>query len=122
MKQYEIQVNGKVYHVSVKELPEQTDLTPTTSQEISEKPAPSFSRSDTEAESSASMKVTAPMPGTILSLAIKKGQAVEAGEVLCILEAMKMENEIVAPQSGIVSSISVHENQIVEAGDTLVVF
>lgn len=121
MKQYEIQVNGKVYHVSVKELPEQTDPTPTTSQKIPEKSEPSFSRPDTEAEPSTNMEVIAPMPGTILSLAVKKGQAVEAGEVLCILEAMKMENEIVAPQSGIVSDISIRENQTVEAGDILVV-
>lgn len=121
MKQYEIQVNGKVYHVSVKELPEQTDLTPNTSQKIPEKSEPPFSRSDTETEPSTGMEIIAPMPGTILSLAVKKGQAVEAGEVLCILEAMKMENEIVAPQNGIVSDISIRENQTVEAGDILVV-
>lgn len=121
MKQYEIQVNGKVYHVSVKELSESSDVTPTTSQETIKEAESAVASPETVAKPTSNREVAAPIPGTILSLAVKKGQSVKAGEVLCVLEAMKMENEIVAPQSGIISSIPIQVNQAVEAGDVLVV-
>ncbi|MDO4296544.1 MAG: acetyl-CoA carboxylase biotin carboxyl carrier protein subunit, partial [bacterium] len=66
-----------------------------------------------------SVKVTAPMPGKILSVKANPGQAVKKGEVLLILEAMKMENEIVAPQDGTVASINVSAGDSVEAGATI---
>ena len=59
------------------------------------------------------------MPGTILDIKVSEGAAVKAGDVLFILEAMKMENEIVAPQDGTVSSINVNKGDSVEAGQTL---
>jgi biotin carboxyl carrier protein len=60
------------------------------------------------------------MPGTILDIKVSAGQSVEAGQVLLILEAMKMENEIVAPQAGTVDAITVAKGAAVNAGDTLV--
>ncbi|MBO5052029.1 MAG: biotin/lipoyl-binding protein, partial [Clostridia bacterium] len=66
------------------------------------------------------VKVTAPMPGTILGVDVTVGQAVKKGDNLCILEAMKMENAIPAPQDGTVASINVTKGASVNAGDVLV--
>lgn len=60
------------------------------------------------------------MPGTILNIAVQVGQPVKKGDVLCILEAMKMENEIVAPRDGVVATISTSKGASVNAGDPLI--
>ena len=65
--------------------------------------------------------VAAPMPGTILGVNVKVGDAIAAGQVLCILEAMKMENEIKAPKAGTVKQVLVARGQAVETGAPLVV-
>ena len=65
--------------------------------------------------------VNAPMPGTILKVNVTQGQAVKAGEVLCILEAMKMENEIMAPKAGTVTQVVVSKGSKVDTGAPLVV-
>ena len=59
------------------------------------------------------------MPGTILDVKVSNGQAVKKGDVLCILEAMKMENEIKAPRDGVVVSVNVSKGQSVASGDVL---
>ncbi len=66
-----------------------------------------------------SVQVVCPMPGTILDVKVSAGQAVTKGQVLMILEAMKMENEIVAPQDGTVSSVRVQKGAAVNSGDIL---
>jgi biotin carboxyl carrier protein len=59
------------------------------------------------------------MPGTILDIKVKQGDTVEAGQVVLILEAMKMENEILAPSAGVVDTIQVSKGASVNAGDIL---
>lgn len=65
--------------------------------------------------------VTAPMTGKIVSVKVKEGEKVKAGQVICILEAMKMENEITAPKSGIIREIRVSEGMAVNEGEVLLV-
>lgn len=65
--------------------------------------------------------VAAPMPGTILKVNVTAGQAVKAGDVLCVLEAMKMENDITAPKDGTVSQVVTSKGASVSTGDALVV-
>ena len=64
--------------------------------------------------------VAAPMPGTILKVNVAAGQAVKSGDTLCVLEAMKMENEIKAPKDGTVSAVAVQKGASVNTGDALV--
>ena len=103
MKNYTITVNGNVYEVTVEE-----GFTGAASAPKAAAPA-----------AAGSVAVTAPMPGKILGVKASAGQAVKRGQVLLILEAMKMENEIVAPQDGTVASINVAVGDSVEPGATL---
>ena len=66
-------------------------------------------------------KVTSPMPGTILSVNVKEGDSVKAGQILMILEAMKMENEILCPKDGTVKSLGISKGATVESGTLLCV-
>lgn len=77
-------------------------------------PAPAAVSADGE-------KVVSPLPGTLLKTVAKQGSAVKSGDVLCIIEAMKMENEIRSPKDGTVASIAVSEGASVAAGDLLYV-
>ena len=65
--------------------------------------------------------VTAPMPGNILKVAVSQGQAVKEGDLLVVLEAMKMENEIFAPKAGTVAAVNVAKGQSVDTGATMIV-
>lgn len=65
--------------------------------------------------------VEAPLPGNIFAIKAKEGDAVKAGDVLVVIEAMKMENEVCAPSDGVVKQIAVAKGQLVATGDTLVV-
>ena len=73
------------------------------------------------AATAAGEAVTAPMPGTILKVNVQNGQAVKEGDLLCVLEAMKMENEIMAPKDGTVTQVLVQKGSTVDTGAPLVV-
>lgn len=116
MKNYTITVNGTVYDVTVEE-GTGSAAAPVAAPKAAPKAAPAPAAAP--AGGQGSVKVNAPMPGKILSVKASAGQAVKKGEVLLILEAMKMENEVVAPQDGTVASINVAAGDSVEAGAVL---
>jgi len=122
MKYYNISVNGVAYSVSVEETAAgAAPVAPAAALAPKAAPAPAAAPAAPAAPASAgAVEVKAPMPGNILDVKVAAGASVKAGDVLVILEAMKMENEIVAPQDGTVASINVHKGDTVNSGDTLV--
>ena len=119
MKNYTITVNGNVYEVSVEES-DQAAVSTAPVAKAAPKAAPKATPKAPVASGAAgSVKVNAPMPGKILSVKASAGQAVKKGDVLLVLEAMKMENEIVAPSDGTVATVNVASGQSVEAGEVL---
>ena len=119
MKYYNITVNGVAYSVSVEETA--AGAAPVAAAPAAPKAAPAPAAAPKAAAGAAgAVAVKAPMPGNILDVKVAAGASVKAGDVLVILEAMKMENEIVAPQDGTVASINVHKGDTVNSGDTLV--
>ena len=124
MKNYTITVNGNVYEVTVEEgftgaasAPKAAAPAPKAAPAAAPKAAPAPAAAPDGA--AGAVAVTAPMPGKILGVKASAGQAVKRGQVLLILEAMKMENEIVAPQDGTVATINVAVGDSVEPGATL---
>lgn len=138
MKKFLIKVNGNQYEVEVEEIKGGTVASQPTVTVSSPAPAPAPAPKAAAAPapapapapkaaapkksaggSAGSVKVDAPMPGTILAVNVKPGDSVKKGQVLVILEAMKMENEILAPQDGTVSSVDVSGGASVDSGDIL---
>ena len=107
MKKYRVNVNGTVFEVEIEEMTG-APVAPAAA------PAPAAPAAPAGGE-----KITAPMPGTILAVNVTSGSAVKKGDVLMILEAMKMENEIMAPCDGTVTSVSVTKGAAVESGTLL---
>ena len=108
MKKFNITVNGQAYEVEVEEV----------GGAVSAAPAP---KAAAAAVPAGAATVSAPMPGKIMSVAVKPGDAVKRGQVLLILEAMKMQNEIMAPGDGKVADVRVAAGQSVNTGDVMVV-
>lgn len=125
MRIYKIKVNGKTYEVKVMGI---TEVEPTEVKTVkgaapapAAAPVPATAPAATPVANGNGTPVPAPMQGTILDVKVKAGDAVKAGQVLCILEAMKLENEIKAPNDGTVISVAVTKGQQVNSKDTLVV-
>ncbi len=119
MKRYTITVNGTPYDVTVDEAGASAPVAaPAAPAAKPAAPAPAIKPAVSGAEGS--IKVEAPMPGTILDVKTSVGASVKSGDVLCILEAMKMENDIVAPADGTVASIAANKGDSVEAGQIIV--
>lgn len=122
MKNYRITVNGTTYDVAVEETGASASApvaaAPKAAAPKAAAPAPAAVPAATG--SAGSVVVSAPMPGKILSVKTEVGASVKKGDVLIVLEAMKMENEIVAPEDGTVASVNAQAGSQVESGDTLV--
>ena len=109
MKKYKVNVNGTAYEVEIEEMTGAPAAAP-----VAAAPA-------APAASGAGESITSPMPGNILAVNVKDGDSVKAGQVLMVLEAMKMENEIMCPCDGKVASVSVSKGASVESGALLCV-
>lgn len=125
---YVVSLNGKDYEVEVDELSEAivTNVTPTAAPvapvpAAAPAPAAAPTAPAAPAVTGTGTPVVAPMPGTILSVNVSEGQSVSAGDVLFVLEAMKMENEIVAPVSGTVTKVAASKGSTV-ATDAVLAF
>jgi len=113
MKKYRVEVNGVPYEVVISEMSGDAPAASTAPQAAAPAtpaPAPALAGAET---------ISAPMPGTILKVNVAAGQTVKKGDVLMILEAMKMENEIMAPKDGTVTAVNAQAGASVESGTLL---
>lgn len=123
MKKFLIKVNGNQYEVEVEEVRDDGAAVPEIKTQVQTQaaaPAPKAAPRKETAVPAGSSVITSPMPGTILKVNVSAGESVKKGQVLLILEAMKMENEIVAAADGTVASVNVSKGTSVNAGDVLV--
>ncbi len=118
MKKYNITVNGTTYEVVVEEV--ESSRTPVYSAPVAPQPSSAPKSKPTHTGIAGANKVVAPMPGTILDMKVSVGQNVKKGDVICVLEAMKMENDIPAPCDGVVMSVNVQKGASVASNDLLV--
>ena len=121
MKKYNVTVNGTTYEVLVEEAdgaaaPAANEAVSVQAPAAKAAPAPAPKKSGAQG----AVKVTAPMPGTVLKMSIKVGDTVAPNGLVCILEAMKMENEIFSEKGGKVVSIDAPVGTSVQAGDVIV--
>lgn len=133
MKTYRITVNGNVYDVQVEELNGSAvpmtapvnvalapQVAPTPVAQPTAAPTPAPAPAPAPTGSGEGTKITSPMPGTILDIKVNVGDKVDENQVVIILEAMKMENEIVTSVGGTVTGVNVTKGQTVASGDLLV--
>lgn len=128
MKKFNITVNGQAYEVEVEELggaaAPAPKAAPAAAPAPKAAPAPAAAAPAPKAAAPApagAATVSAPMPGKILSVNAKAGDTVKRGDVLLVLEAMKMQNEIMAPADGKIADVRVSAGQNVSTGDVMVV-
>ena len=124
---YNVTVNGKVYAVTVEKTGAAAPkaaapvAAPVAAPAAAAAAAPAAAAAAAPVFTGAGEAVNAPMPGTILKVNVTQGQAVKEGDVLCVLEAMKMENEIMAPKAGTITQVVTSKGASVNTGDALVV-
>ncbi|MGA8942339.1 MAG: biotin/lipoyl-containing protein [Thermoactinomyces sp.] len=127
MKRFRVHVDGQFFEVEVEEIESgaTAPVKPAVNPAGSAAPTVTAAPKQTAAPSKpvtngASNSIKAPMPGSILSVKVNEGEKVKAGQVLLILEAMKMENEIVAPKDGVIDKIYIATGQSVSTDDPLI--
>lgn len=117
MKNYTITVNGNVYDVTVEETGSTPSAAPARKAAPVAKTAPApAAAAPVSNGAEGSVKITAPMPGKVLSISANAGDTVKKGDTILVFEAMKMENTVVAPEDGTVANVSVAVGDSFEAG------
>jgi len=119
MKKYRVNVNGTNYEIEL-ELVSENDAKAAVPAAPAAAPAPAAA-APVAAAPAGGEKITSPMPGTILNVNVAAGDTVKKGQVLMVLEAMKMENEIMSPVDGKVVSVNTSKGATVESGTLLCV-
>ena len=119
MRRFNVTVNGVSYDVVVEEVAADAAAPAPVAAPVAPKAAPAAPKA-APAGNAGAIAVKAPMPGTIMKVNVAVGDAVKKGDVLCVLEAMKMENDISAPQDGVVASVNVQKGVSVQGEDVLV--
>lgn len=119
MKRFNVTVNGVSYDVVVEEV-DGASAAPVAPAPIAAPVAKQAPVAAAPATPAGSVVAKAPMPGTIMKVNVTVGQTVKKGDVLCVLEAMKMENDISAPADGTVASVNVQKGASVKTDDVLV--
>ena len=117
MRKFNITVNGVSYEVEVEEVAAGSASAPAAPVAA----APAAPAAAPKAAAVAGTKINAPMPGTVLDVKVAAGKTVKKGDILLILEAMKMENEILAPADATVAQVLVSKGASVSSGDVLCV-
>ncbi|MBS4031304.1 MAG: biotin/lipoyl-binding protein [Clostridiales bacterium] len=138
MREFRITVNGQPYEVSVEEMGSTSPIAapaakppvvakppaptpPVKPSAAAPRPAPAAAPKPVAQSTGGGAGITAPMPGVILNIMVTVGQSVKEGDVLLILEAMKMENEVTSPSAGTVKEIPVSKGSNVNTGDLMIV-
>lgn len=119
MKNYRIIVNGVSYDVAVQELDSIDTMETAVMQPVAAVSAPVKKAAPKKSAGAGSVKINSPMPGKIVAVKAAAGDTVKKGDVVVVLEAMKMENEICAPQDGTIAGIEVSVGDQVEGGSVL---
>lgn len=120
MRNFLVNVNGTQYQISVEEIDGQAAAAAAAAAPVAAPvAAPAAAPAPVAAPSAGAVAVESPMPGNILKVNVKPGDAVNEGDLLMILEAMKMENEILAPSAGTVDQVCVQVGAVVETGTLL---
>ena len=122
MKNYRVTVNGVAYDVVVEELNGSVAAPAPVATPVAAAPkaAPAPAAAPKASGNAGAIAVKAPMPGNLIKVNVKVGDAVKKGDVLCVLEAMKMENDIMAPADGVVASIEAAQGASVATDAVLV--
>ena len=121
MKKYIVTVNGSKYEVVVEDADPNATYTAAPKAEAPKAEPVKEAPKAAPAPAGDGENITCPMPGTIVKLPVKAGDSVKKGDLLCVFEAMKMENEILAPRDGVVKSVAVAQGATVNSGDLVLV-
>ncbi len=120
MKTYKLKLNNKIYEVDIELVNESADMSISDTSRPAPTPAPSASPAASATASAGGQEVTAPLPGKILDICVKEGQSVKKGDLLVIVEAMKLENEVFSDFEGIIRAIKVNKGDNVNTNDALI--